>query len=65
MPTGTVRRVEPARGFGFLKDDYGNDWFFVREGIAEPELSPGDRVAFEEESTPLGPRATRIRRVDR
>ena len=63
MPTGVISRLEQSRGFGFLKDDYGNDWFFVLDGLADRELTAGARVVFEEESTPLGPRATRIRRA--
>lgn len=63
MRMGTVTRVEPARGFGFLRDEYGMDWFFVSDGLVDRDVTTGVRVGFEEETTALGPRATRIRRV--
>lgn len=62
MRMGTITRVEPARGFGFLRDEYGIDWFFVSGGLVDRDVTAGARVAFEEETTALGPRATRIRK---
>lgn len=63
MPHGQIRRVEPALGFGFLMDDAGLDWFFVRDNVrggAIDRLHANDRVVFDFESTPKGPRATDI-----
>lgn len=63
MPHGYIRRVEPVLGFGFLIDDAGLDWFFVREGVrggAIARLHPNDRVVFDLEATPSGPRAADI-----
>ncbi|MFP5379166.1 MAG: cold-shock protein [Vicinamibacteria bacterium] len=63
MPYGQITRIEVERGFGFIHDDSGQDWFFVREGVRTPgfeQLWTGERVAFAKEWTPSGPRATDI-----
>ena len=63
MPHGQVKRIEPEFGFGWIVDDAGMDWFFVREGVrggAMDELARDDRVTFSYEWTPKGPRASDI-----
>ena len=63
MPHGHITRIEPALGFGWLVDDAGIDWFFVREGVRAngfERLAQGERVTFDFESTPKGPRASDI-----
>jgi cold shock CspA family protein len=63
MPQGHITRVEPEFGFGWLVDDAGIDWFFVRDGVRAgrfDRLVPGERVAFAFETTPRGPRASDI-----
>jgi cold shock CspA family protein len=63
MLRGHVTRLEPVLGFGFLCDDAGVDWFFVRGGVrhgAMERLHVRDRVTFDIESTPTGPRAADI-----
>ena len=60
---GEIVRLEPALGFGFIRDDRHGDWFFVSAGVrsgAFDRLWVGERVAFDEEWTPRGPRATDI-----
>jgi cold shock CspA family protein len=55
--------LEPALGFGWLVDDAGMDWFFVRGGVRGgrfEQLARGERVTFDFESTPKGPRAADI-----
>lgn len=62
---GMVTRVERDRGFGFIRDDRDGDWFFVAAGVRSGGLdgvSVGARVAFAQEPTPRGPRATDIHR---
>lgn len=64
MPHGVITRLEPDLGFGFLVDDAGLDWFFVKEGVrggSMEELREDQRVQFAYEWTPKGPRATDIR----
>jgi cold shock CspA family protein len=62
MPYGNIIRIEPARGFGFIRDDGGMDWFFVaadvRGGLANVWV--GERVGFTPEATPHGPRAADV-----
>jgi cold shock CspA family protein len=64
MPHGYITRLVPEHGFGFLMDDSGLDWFFVRDGVQGGDLASlwlGERVVFELETTPRGPRAADIR----
>jgi cold shock CspA family protein len=64
MPYGHITRVEPALGFGWLVDEAGIDYFFVREGVRAgvfERLTKGEHVTFDFESTPKGPRASNIR----
>ena len=65
MATGTIKKVVADRGFGFITADDGKDYFFHRSGL-EPSLdfdrlSGGEKVEFEIESSPKGPRAAKIR----
>ena len=63
MPHGLIKRLEPALGFGFIEDDAGMDWFFVRDGVRGgrmERLTCDERIIFDIESTPTGPRATDI-----
>jgi cold shock CspA family protein len=62
MPHGRIARVVPQHGFGFLVDDAGMDWFFVREGVRDgfDLLTAKDRVGFSPEWTARGPRAADI-----
>jgi cold shock CspA family protein len=63
MPRGNITRMLPEHGYGFLIDDAGLDWFFVREDIRGGNFAAlwlDQRVAFEYQSTPSGPRATDI-----
>jgi cold shock CspA family protein len=60
---GSIVRLEPAHGFGFIRDDRDGDWFFVGAGVRAGGLASlwvGERVGFQMESTPQGPRATDI-----
>ena len=63
MPTGTIKRLVRDRGFGFIRDDGGQEWFFHRSGVqgSFDSLAEGQRVTFDEESSPKGPRAGNVR----
>lgn len=61
---GTLKRIVPEHGFGFIVDEGGMDWFFVRDGVRETvfeRLRPGELLAFDREWTTRGPRATDVR----
>lgn len=60
MLHGTVRRLVPAHGFGFIVDDAGLDWFFITDdlrGGTFAEFKVDERVGFSSQWTPRGPRA--------
>ena len=56
--TGTIRTLRVDKGFGFIKDDKGQEYFFHQsaiygEGIAD--LREGDTVEFEVGRVPRVP----------
>jgi cold shock protein len=65
--TGTVRTLRTEKGFGFIKDEAGQEYFFHQsaiygEGIAD--LREGDGVTFDlGDAGPKGPRAENVRRT--
>jgi CspA family cold shock protein len=63
---GTIRTLRVDKGFGFIKDTSGKEFFFHQsaiygEGIAD--LREGDSVEFEIADSPKGPRAENVRRT--
>ena len=62
---GTVKKVVHDRGFGFIKGDDGEEYFFHRSGVDTSlefdRLAGGENVAFEIEKGQKGPRATAVR----
>jgi CspA family cold shock protein len=64
MPQGTIKRLVRDRGFGFVRDEAGQEWFFHRSSVANgafDQLNEGQRVSFDEEPSNKGPRASNIR----
>ncbi len=64
MPNGMIKRLVRDRGFGFIRDDGGQEWFFHRSAVAQgvfDQLNEGQRVSFDEEPSNKGPRANNIR----
>jgi cold shock protein len=63
MPSGTIKRLVRDRGFGFIRDDGGQEWFFHRSAVqgSFDQLNEGQRVSFEEEPSAKGPRAGQVR----
>jgi cold shock protein len=63
MPTGTIKRLVRDRGFGFIRDDGGQEWFFHRSSVegSFEQLNEGQRVSFDEEPSAKGPRAGNVR----
>ena len=65
MTSGTVKRVISERGFGFIADGDGKEYFFHRDGLSESvdfdRLVGGESVEFVVESGPKGARAVQVR----
>src|SRR5437762_6882884 len=64
VANGTIKRLVRDRGFGFIRDDGGQEWFFHRSSVSTGEfeqLNEGQRVSFDEEPSAKGPRAGNIR----
>lgn len=67
MTTGTIKKVIAERGFGFIAAEDRKEYFFHRGGLESSldfdRLNGGERVEFEVENSPKGPRAVRVRAV--
>ncbi len=65
MTSGTVKKVIADRGFGFIAAEDEKQYFFHRGGLDSSidfdRLVGGERVQFEIEASPKGPRATQVR----
>ena len=65
MATGTIKKVVSDRGFGFITAEDGKDYFFHRSGLQASidfdRLIGGERVEFDIETSPKGPRAIGVR----
>ncbi len=64
MTTGTIKKVVSDRGFGFITAEDGKEYFFHRGALQASldfdRLSGGERVTFEVEASPKGPRASSV-----
>ena len=62
--TGTIKKVVAERGFGFITSSDEKDYFFHRNSLESSldfdRLNGGEKVEFEVEDSPKGPRATRV-----
>jgi CspA family cold shock protein len=65
VPQGTIKKLVSDRGFGFIADEDGVEYFFHRSGLDRAmnfdSLQGGERVQFDIEPSQRGPRATRVR----
>jgi CspA family cold shock protein len=61
VTTGTIKKVVADRGFGFIAADDSKEYFFHRDGLKSSldfdRLVGGEKVTFEIEQSPKGPRA--------
>ena len=68
MTTGTIKKIIADRGFGFITADDAKEYFFHRDGLDSTlnfdRLNGGERVEFEIEQSPKGPRAARVHAAD-
>jgi CspA family cold shock protein len=65
VATGTIKKVISDRGFGFITAEDGKDYFFHRDGLQASldfdRLVGGERVEFDVQQSPKGPRAINVR----
>jgi CspA family cold shock protein len=64
--TGKIRTIRLDKGFGFIKGETGEDYFFHQSAIygeTLADLREGDSVDFEVGQGPKGPRAENVRRT--
>jgi len=62
MAEGTIKKIVPDRGFGFIAAEDGKEYFFHRSAVENfDNLQGGERVSYEVEPSPKGPRAGRVR----
>jgi CspA family cold shock protein len=58
--TGQIRTIRADKGFGFIKDETGKEYFFHRSAVygeGLEDLREGDGVEFDLGEGPKGPRA--------
>jgi CspA family cold shock protein len=64
MATGTVKKVVADRGFGFITAEDAKEYFFHRNELDSSldfdRLNGGEKVEFEIEQSPKGPRASKV-----
>jgi CspA family cold shock protein len=62
MTTGTIKKLVADRGFGFITAEDGKEYFFHRSSIESFDSLRGtERVEFDVEDSPKGPRAAQVR----
>jgi len=64
--TGTIGTLRVDKGFGFIKDGGGKEYFFHQSAVfgeALTDLREGDSVEFDVGQGPKGPRAENVRRT--
>jgi len=63
---GTIKRVIRERGFGFISAEDGSEVFFHRSALQAMNfdtLEESDKVEFDLEKGPRGPRAVNVKMV--
>ncbi len=66
VPEGKVKWFNDQKGFGFIEQDGGNDLFVHHTAIMGEgfkSLTEGQRVSFETEETPKGPKAKNVQKI--
>jgi len=61
---GSVKRLVSEKGFGFVVDDSGQEYFFHQSAcVSFASLREGQAVTFQTGQGPKGPRAENVREV--
>lgn len=62
MQTGTVKFFNETKGFGFIKDDNGQEIFVHVSGLQD-EIREGDKVSFDTQQGRKGINAVNVQIV--
>jgi CspA family cold shock protein len=66
LATGTIKRYDAEKGYGFIARDDGGDDVFVHRSAAGPEgFNVGDRLEFRLGTGPKGARAEQVTVLER
>ena len=59
---GMIKRLQRDKGFGFIRDTSGQEYFFHRSAVqgSFELLNEGQTVQFKPTETPKGPRAEEV-----
>jgi len=66
MATGTVKWFNEAKGFGFITSEDGRDVFVHYSSLSGngfKSLAEGDKVSFDIEKGPKGPKAINVTKL--
>ncbi len=66
MPEGKVKWFSETKGYGFIEQDGGKDFFVHYTAITGDgfkTLAEGQRVRFEIEQTPKGSKAKNVQKI--
>ncbi|MBN2476168.1 MAG: cold shock domain-containing protein [Pirellulales bacterium] len=64
MPQGTIKKLIPDKGYGFIQGERGEFFFHhsaLDDGVEIESLHEGQTVEYEEGRGPKGPRAENVR----
>jgi len=64
MHAGKIKKLVRDRGFGFISDTDGREVFFHQSGLTEVQfdaLNEEQKVEFDIENSPKGPRAINVK----
>jgi len=63
---GKIKNINDKQGFGFIRGDDGNEYFFHRSGCLDPfeQLEVGDKVDFEDTTAKKGLRAENVEKIN-
>jgi len=66
--TGTIKKLTKDRFFGFIRAEDGVDYFFhqseLHGDLVFMDMEEGQRVVFDPEQGPKGPRAANVRAAE-
>ena len=62
MSTGTVKWFDKVKNFGFITPDSGEKDVFVHSNNLVDDITEGDKVSYDIETTEKGPSAINVRK---